>query len=145
MHSQTGSQIVDAGAPETVGQLHEAIENLGPNAWSEFVCCWQTACGIPAPPENRSLGRRFQPGAAPIDNSAAAAPAATPCLEALRRPPDNGYELDEGLRAAILNAPYKVTAMLLHSPTPPAWAYQESPAEKVERQALEDIGGWVGG
>jgi len=67
------------------------------------------------------------------------------CLEALRRPPSNGYELDEGLSAAILKAPPKVQAMLLHSPTSPMWQHQESESEKAERQALEDIGGWVGG
>jgi hypothetical protein len=130
--------------PTTIGSLHERIESLASGAWQTFVELWQSACDIPAPQKDRPLGRRFRPGAAPIDDSAAVAPAATPCLEVLRRPPDNGYQLDEGLSAAILKAPPKVQAMLLHSPTPPMWQYQESEGEKAERLALEDIGGWVG-
>jgi hypothetical protein len=42
--------------------------------------------------------------------------------------------------------PPKVAGFLRHQPKdPPPWVHVESEGEKAERQALEDIGGWVGG
>jgi hypothetical protein len=138
--------------PATVGQLHEAIEALGPNAWSVFVCCWQTACGIPAPPENRPLGRRFQPST-PLHEASSQADPASPVdhsLEALcaisPSPRPDAAQLEPGLLWALPGMPDRVAGFLRHQPRDPApWVYRESAHEKAERQALEDIGGWVGG
>jgi hypothetical protein len=33
--------------PTTVGELHEAIEEMGPGAWRTFTRLWEIACGIP--------------------------------------------------------------------------------------------------
>jgi hypothetical protein len=143
--------------PITVGALHSAVEALGPNAWAVFVRCWQTACGIPTPPENRSLGRRFRPGAAPNaspssqkpDDSATASHAVIPSLEVLRSmspsPRPDAAIIEPGLLKALLEMPPKVAGFLLHQPKdPPPWVYLESEAERSQRQALEALGGWTG-
>jgi hypothetical protein len=54
--------------PATIGALHEAIESIGPNAWSVFVGLWHSACGIEPPTKpsiditNRTLARESAEG-----------------------------------------------------------------------------------
>jgi hypothetical protein len=59
--------------------------------------------------------------------------------------PANAPLLEVGLHKALLSMPERVQAFLLHVPRdPPAWQYQESEAERAERQALENLGAWTG-
>jgi hypothetical protein len=121
--------------PETVGQLHEAIENLGPDAWSVFVGLWQTACEIQEPAKHEKHKRI--PACAPI----LAAEPDTP----LPPLPADAPVLEEGLHRELEGMPVKVQAFFLHSPKdPPAWRIAESEGERAERQALENLGAWTG-
>ena len=137
--------------PSTVGQLHEVIENLGPTAWRKFTRLWEIACEIPAPPENRPLGRRFRPGVALVNKTTtAASPVTTPSLDALRSMPPpprpDAAELEPGLRAALPSMPTQVAGWLRHQPRdPPPWVHRESAGEKAEREFLQDQGRWPGG
>jgi hypothetical protein len=129
----------NVSSPTTVGELHSAVEALGPGAWRMFTRLWEIACEIPAPPENQ---RKQKPGCAPI---LATEPHGKPDAP-LPPLPANSPLLEEGLHRALpeMTNP-RAVAFLLHVPRdPPAWRYQESEGEKAERQALEDIGGWSG-
>lgn len=138
-------QMFDAGAAKiwnekldsvsTVGQLHEAIEALGPNAWSMFVGCWLEAAGIEQPEHKQ------KPVCVPTPTAEQPGTPDTP----LPRLPSSACPMEEGLRSALLEMPPRVAAFLLHVPRdPPAWRYQESAGERAERQALENLGAWTG-
>ena len=115
-----------ASLPITISQLHEAIEALGPNAWRMFTRLWEIACEIPAP-----LKRPLYEASPQADS------ALNQAVEAPPRP--DAATIEPGM-------PDRVAGFLRHQPRdPPAWVYPESPAERVERHELEDIGGWVGG
>jgi hypothetical protein len=71
-------------------------------------------------------------------------------FEALRAmspsPRPDAALIESGLLKALPTMPPKVAGFLRHQPKdPPPWVHVESEGEKAERQALEDIGGWVGG
>lgn len=120
----------------TVGQLHERVEELfGPPGWAVFIELWQEAAGIQQPRRQQKLDR------APIL-----------AVEPDRKPdaplpplPANAPLLEEGLHRELPGMPERVAAFLSHVPRdPPVWRYQESAGERLERQALEHIGGWTG-
>jgi hypothetical protein len=125
--------------PITVGQLHEAIENLGTNAWSVFVGLWQEACGIEEPKKEEKHNQK--PALAPCP---AAEPDGKPDVP-LPPLPAAAPVLEEGLHRELAGMPERVQAFLLHQqkPTPP-WKHQESESERLERQALENLGAWTG-
>ena len=58
--------------------------------------------------------------------------------------PSTAYELEESVHRARPEKPERVAAFLLHVPRNLPWRYQESEAERSERQALETLGGWTG-
>jgi hypothetical protein len=123
--------------PETVSQLHEAIENLGPGAWRIFTRLWEIACEIPAPPENQ---RQQKTASVPCPSAEPHKPD-TPLLPL----PANAPLLEEGLHRELPGMPEKVAAFLLHVPRdPPAWRYCESLDERSQREQLESEGCWTG-
>jgi hypothetical protein len=139
------AQMVEADAPrmenenlafpETVGQLHEAIENLGPGAWLTFVSLWQEAAGIQQPKRQPKTDCALTPAVAPEGQADTSLPPL----------PSSAYPMEEGLHRALNEMPPQVAAFLLHVPKdPPVWRYQESEGERVERQALENLGAWTG-
>jgi hypothetical protein len=135
----------------TVGELHERIEELfDASGWSTFVSCWLEACNIEPPPKRESREhRKLHLSAAPIDDSAAASPADVPSIEALRAlppsPRPDAAIIEPGLLNALPTMPAKVAGFLRHQTRdPPPWVYQESAAEKAEREFLQGEGCWTG-
>jgi hypothetical protein len=118
----------------TVGQLHEAVQSLGPLAWFEFQRAYHEAAGL-KPKRKQKLV--FAPGPAAEPHNKPDTPS----------PPlfTTAYPLDEGLRRALLEMPEQVAAFLLHAPQdPPEWRHRESPDEKALRERLESGGCWTG-
>jgi hypothetical protein len=129
----------DSGLPATIGALHEAIESIGPNAWSVFVNLWQKACGIQEPAKNEK--RKWKPTGASIHPAEPHGKPDTP----LPPLPPTPYEIEEGLYRALSGMPERVAAFMLHTPKdPPPWRYRESEGERSAREGLESIGGWTG-
>ena len=127
--------IAQAGPITTVGQLHEAIEVLGPGAWSTFTALWQQSCGIEQPEHKQ------KPDCAPCP---AAEPHGKPDTS-LPPLPANAPLLEEGLHRELSSMPERVAAFLLHVPRdPPVWRYHESPDERSQREQLENEGCWTG-
>jgi hypothetical protein len=120
----------------TVGEMHESLtRHFGPAGWTALVSLWQEAAGIQQPK------RQPKPSLAPI-----LAGDSSPKDDELPPLPSSTYPMEEGLHRALPEMPIRVVAFLLHvPPDPAAWRYQESEAERETRQALEAIGGWVGG
>ena len=126
--------------PETVGALHEQIEELfGSPGWTAFTALWQKACSIEPPPkrETREAIRRCA--------SDAPAELASKPDQVLPPLPADAPVLEEGLHRELEAMPVKVQAFFLHSPKEPApWVYRESEVERSEREFLESQGGWTG-
>jgi hypothetical protein len=126
--------------PETIGELHSAIESLAPNAWSTFTALWQQSCGI-EPPAKRETGEAIGRCA----SDAPAEPDGKPD-QALPPLPADAPVLEPGLHRELPGMPARVQAFLLHTPkNPPAWRHVESESERGEREFLQDQSCWTGG
>jgi hypothetical protein len=131
----TAGDLIDSGT--TVGQLHEAIEALGPGAWTTFVELWQEACGIQVPAKNE----KSKPTGAPCPAADLPGKPDTPLLPL----PANAPLLEEGLHKSLNEMPPRVVGFLLHqSKPPPVWRYCESLDERSQREQLEAEGCWTG-
>jgi hypothetical protein len=125
--------------PETVGQLHEAVESLGPAGWTAFTACWCEACGIEAPKKEEK--RKQKPGCVPCPT---AEPDGNPAAPLLPLPAD-APNLEPGLHAALPTMNPRAVAFLLHTPRDPQpWFYRESLNERAQREQLEAEGCWTG-
>jgi hypothetical protein len=111
----------------TVGQLQEMLEALyGEAGWKALVECWHAAAGITRPTRvHASITNKIPEGELPQPQI----PACSLAREA----------------EALRSLPGAVRRFWLYEPRdPPPWRQKESESERLQREALESLGGWTG-
>ena len=138
--SGDSAKMVDDGAPKmenenlafpaTVGQLHEVIESIGPNAWPVFIGLWHQACGV-EPPVKEGKCKSTRPSPDLLNTGS-------------NRFTRTVHLLEESKVETLRKLPPRVRAFWLREePVPPAWR-QETAGQYEQRAQSEVEGAWAG-